>query len=490
MDRNEYYDKVYGCWLGKNIGGSIGIPFEGTKDFLSLPIVNPSEILPNDDIDLQLVWLDILKKKGIKINAEDLSEGWLNNIIYPYDEYGVAITNLKLGLNPPLTGYYNNWFHDGMGAAIRSEIWACLAPGRPEIAAWYAWQDASVDHWDEGIYGEIFLAALESTAFFTDSIHSIIKTAVSFIPEDSKIALVVKLACSLHKEGRPLAENREAILKEFGHYNFTDCTQNIGFIIAGLLYGEGDFFETIVSAVNCGYDADCTGATAGAIIGIITGRNQLLENGYKMDDSVVTGDGIKNVNAPDTLKKLTQDIMELGEKVKNEKGLPELPRPFALPPLPVFNPPLSYAFSVSESFSLDGVQEAEKVILNDNYTGFSKKVFGSSFFDLSAYFSGKKSAIFLKTIVNMPVTRKVKLFPASTDGIKMWLNRELILSHHEHNDFMPAPHRPVSPLAEVNMEKGEHVILLEVMRCNSKLDFAWIMANEENFLITDAEYKE
>ena len=29
-------DKIYACWIGKNIGGTIGTPFEGTKEFLDV----------------------------------------------------------------------------------------------------------------------------------------------------------------------------------------------------------------------------------------------------------------------------------------------------------------------------------------------------------------------------------------------------------------------------------------------------------------------
>lgn len=489
MENGKYYDKMYGCWLGKNIGGTIGVQFEGNMDFLSAPLEEPSEMVANDDLDLQIVWLDILKRKGIKITAGDLAEGWLNNITYGFDEYGVAIANLKAGLKPPVTGYYNNWFHNGMGAPIRSEIWACIAPEKPEVAGWYAWQDASVDHWDEGVYGEVFLAALESTAFSTSSLSSSINTALSFIPKSSRVYQAVELTLSLYGEGKSLQENREAILRQFGHHNFTDCVQNIGFIMAGLLYGEGDFLKTIVSAVNCGYDTDCTGATAGAVIGIILGREELLRKGYKAGDKIVPGWGIKNIDVPGTLKELTQQVVELGNKVKQEKGIPSIPRPFTLPSIPEFNRPFAFPFSVSEPFSQDALEKAERSMLNNSYNGFKKIVFNRSFFDLKPYFGKAPSAIFFKTVMILPGKSKIKLFPASTDGIKMWLDGNLVLSHHQHNSFLPAPHRPGSPLAEVELERGEHNVLLEIMSCNGKPEFAWLVADENNQLVMDIEYK-
>ena len=33
---SEYQDKVYGAWLGKNIGGTLGAPYEGKKYVNSL----------------------------------------------------------------------------------------------------------------------------------------------------------------------------------------------------------------------------------------------------------------------------------------------------------------------------------------------------------------------------------------------------------------------------------------------------------------------
>jgi hypothetical protein len=49
-------------------------------------------------------------------------------------------------------------------------------------------------------------------------------------------------------------------------------------LIIGLLYGEGDFAQSICTAVNCGEDTDCTGATLGALYGILHGAESIPEN--------------------------------------------------------------------------------------------------------------------------------------------------------------------------------------------------------------------
>ena len=153
ITEDEYHAKVYGCWLGKNIGGTLGGPHEGKKDVLDLTFYDPVPDEPafNDDLDLQLVWLATLEKKGPQVSSYDLGQAWLKHITYPFDEYGIARRNLQRGLAPPASGWFDNWFTDCMGAPIRSEIWACIAPGLPDVAARYAYQDATVDHAGEGV---------------------------------------------------------------------------------------------------------------------------------------------------------------------------------------------------------------------------------------------------------------------------------------------------------------------------------------------------
>ncbi len=62
LNREEYRDKVLACWLGKNIGGTLGTPYEGRKYVHGLTFYDPvpPEPLPNDDLDFQLVWLKML----------------------------------------------------------------------------------------------------------------------------------------------------------------------------------------------------------------------------------------------------------------------------------------------------------------------------------------------------------------------------------------------------------------------------------------------
>src|SRR5690606_6572634 len=114
-----------------------------------------------------------------------LAQAWQHIGMSP-DEYGICKRNMKFGLVPPATGSYDNPFARGMGAAIRTELWACLAPGDPDLAAAYAYEDACMDHAGEGIHGAVFLAALQSLAFIKHDREALLDHALTYLPTDSE----------------------------------------------------------------------------------------------------------------------------------------------------------------------------------------------------------------------------------------------------------------------------------------------------------------
>ena len=183
LNRAQLRDKIYGCWLGKNIGGTLGGPYETRRDILDIQgyLTPAGEPLANDDLDLQLVWLKAVQERGpLGITAAALGEYWLNYISAPWSEYGISKANQRAGLPPPLSGMYNNPWKDSNGAWIRSEIWACLAPGCPDVAIRLAYEDASVDHGGaEGMYAEIFTAAVESAAFVVSDRETLIRIGLA-----------------------------------------------------------------------------------------------------------------------------------------------------------------------------------------------------------------------------------------------------------------------------------------------------------------------
>lgn len=314
----DYYSKVYGGWLGKNIGGTLGLPFEGFREILDLRFYDKSFDGPveNDDLDLQLVWLHTLEQYGVGLTSMDLAKEWLAHVFFCFDEYGYCLSNLRRGLVPPVSGSFDNLFVDCMGSPIRSEIWAMVAPGCPELAAYYAYQDAIVDHaGGEGVYGEMFFAALESAAFFERDKNKLLDSGMAAIPPASRTARAILDLRNWYEQGKDWMDARNLILMHHDRPNFTDAPQNIAFTVLGLLYGQ-DFGDSICKAVNCAYDTDCTGATLGAILGIMGGRESLPSKWIEpIGDKIKVSKVVNGFNTPSNLDELTDRTVRAGRKV-------------------------------------------------------------------------------------------------------------------------------------------------------------------------------
>ena len=119
--------------------------------------------------------LRAVEKYGNRIDAHILAEYWLTYVSTSMAEYGAGKNNLRHQLPPPLSGSFNNVNRNSCGAFIRSEMWACLCPGNPDLAVRYAMEDAMIDHGEEGVYGEVFCAAVESQAFVESDIRKLLE---------------------------------------------------------------------------------------------------------------------------------------------------------------------------------------------------------------------------------------------------------------------------------------------------------------------------
>ena len=320
LNINEYTDKVNACWIGKNIGGTIGGPYEGTREILDIKgfATDAGVPLPNDDLDLQLVWLHAVERLGINaIKAPVLGEMWLSFIPPHWNEYGIGKANMKRGLIPPLSGdYQNDWKHSN-GAWIRTEIWACLAPACPKIAADFSVEDAKVDHGSgEGTYAAAFVAAMQSAAFVEKDIRKCIDIGLSIIPDTCRMYDSIKFTIDCYDKGiepmkaRNLIQQRNA---DIG-VGWFEAPSNVAYAILGLLYGEGDFKKSMIYAVNCGDDTDCTAATVGATLGIMGGMAVIPADWQKhIGDDIVTisinrGNACRNV--PATCTELTRRVVK------------------------------------------------------------------------------------------------------------------------------------------------------------------------------------
>ena len=319
---DTFRDKVMGCWLGKNCGGTLGTPVEtawGQEEMYDIwwyPELQ-SGGLPNDDLEMQLVWLEALRSTGPDLRAADLSQAWLDHIGYNFDEYGLNKTNLRLGLQPPVSGGWNNWFVDCMGCPIRSEVWACVAPGAPRVAARYAYEDAICDHaGGESVFGELFNVAIQSAAFVVDDTQLLLDIGLSYVPEGSATRTAIEAARQAYADGLDWKQARAAVLAATPSPIAQYSPINLGFQVIGWLYGT-DFGDALCKTVNCGYDTDSSGGSIGSWLGIRAGLSQLPEKwvepfGFGLSTNESWG-GVRHLS--DGSRSIPTDVVELTSQV-------------------------------------------------------------------------------------------------------------------------------------------------------------------------------
>ena len=459
----NYREKVMGCWLGKAVGGTLGLPFEGVDGPLDLHFYEPvpTEMLPNDDLDLQVVWAcTIARLDEAKVSRHVQAQAWLDHVDFPWDEYGVAIRNLKNGLQPPLSGSHDNWFANGMGAPIRSEIWACLAPGDPALAAAYAYEDACVDHADEGIWGEVFLSALQSAAFVENDTAVLLRDALDTLPAESRVRRAVADTQTWWHEKHDWRVVRELILQHHGHENFTDAPMNIAFSVLGWLASEGDFSRGICIATNCGKDTDCTGATTGALMGILNPQGIDEKWLAPIGRDLVLSPDIRNLDAPSTLDAFTDLVLDLRERLKGRwPDEVELAQDTAHLKLPV---KVAHVPELPDANALEFPEAAQELELSGTFTTWAQSDFADEYLLVQYPF-----------LVETP-QRVLAMFNCN-QACRVWVDGHFLFERGE-GVMAPSFHRvPAHQQVEVELEAGVHQLVAAVKRPSNGQDAQWVV---------------
>ena len=280
INEAEFRDKIHGAWVGKNCGGTLGMPYEGQSGPFNITYYKEGSTgAPNDDIDIQILNLWEMQTYNAAVDARILGEHFRDYETQYWNEYGVAKNNMAAGIMPPLSGIYNNGFwKDSNGAWCRSDLWALVAPGAPARAVRFCWEDAVIDHsaQSEGVYANMFIIALESAAFVEHDINKLIQIGLSYIPSDCGVAKESAVV-NAKNAGKTWLQARTDVINLSTHGGFM-ADRDIPFVVIGLLYGNDDFGQSICIATNVGDDTDCQPATVGAILGIIHGWNWIPSN--------------------------------------------------------------------------------------------------------------------------------------------------------------------------------------------------------------------
>ena len=316
MDSNEYYDKVYGAWLGRVAGSHFGAPLEfrpfsyiqkkycagGQKEIREyVKPVDPDQV--NDDEIYEIVGLVALETRGIDITSEDIARAWAERLYkMQFTAEKVALRNIRRTIMPPdcASEANGNIWYDAIGGQMKADIWGLIAPNRPEIAARYAEIDGRVAHQGVGVDGEIFIAAMISNAFHESNVRELIHKSLALLPSESAYRQFVEKTESIyhkHQDWRPAREEmllewhkirralrrtssfkrRVVFLNRFA--GGLHVLPNAGIITLSLLYGADDpedpFGRPVCLGGMMALDTDCNCGNLGAIVGTILGAKKI-----------------------------------------------------------------------------------------------------------------------------------------------------------------------------------------------------------------------
>lgn len=345
MEPEAVYDRVYGAWLGRCAGCLLGQPIEGwmrerivglLRDTGNLPVKgyirsdideairekwgvrdagrvygankvnwinNVSHMPEDDDTNYTVIALKLMERAGIDFTPDDAAECWLMNLplLHVCTAERVAYRNLANGMLPPASAMHYNAYREWIGAQIRGDFFGYVTPGNPELGATLAFRDASISHVKNGIYGEMWVAAMLSAAACTGDREQVIRAGLSQIPARSRLYEAIEAVLSGYAGGvsaEDAIERMRAQYNETVAHDWCHTIPNAIIVAIALLYGEGDFAKTLELSIIPGFDTDCSGATAGSILGMMLGAKALPSEWIApLNDQIISGvDGMGKVS--------------------------------------------------------------------------------------------------------------------------------------------------------------------------------------------------
>lgn len=308
-EKDELRKKILGAWTGRAVGCLLGKPVEGIRSNEFIPFLKETNNYPmhryilstditdemsekykfsfknkpfsdivdgmpvDDDTNYVVLGQKIIEENGRDFESVDIAKAWLKyQSIYSYfTAERIAYVNFINCIEPPASAMYKNVCREWIGAQIRGDYFGYICPGKPEEAAKMAFNDARISHVKNGIYGEMFISAMIACAAVTDNIEDVIFGGLAEIPETSRLFEAVMKIYTDYKNGVSPDDCFKYIHSQYDEHTdhgWCHVISNAMIVVAGLLYGEGDFGKSICIAVGMAFDTDCNGATVGSILGM------------------------------------------------------------------------------------------------------------------------------------------------------------------------------------------------------------------------------
>jgi len=279
-------DKAKGSLCGLAIGDSFGDAARGQdnqRDYGITTDFNKGSSWSTDDTEFALLTAENLIQTKGDFTTQDVVDMWLKHVATE-DELkrgGVseveACNNLRKGLRPPLTGKYNAYYMSD-GAAMRSGPIGIVCAGDPERAANLAQIDASISHYQDGVWGAQAVAVAVSLAMVDATMEEICDAVLHTIPKDSWFYHNLTRALQIVKEANgDIADAWMPLHYELFSTHRSTVAEAIPEVFGSLMLEHSSFKSGLILAGNFGRDADTIGAIAGAILGAKYGTKNIPE---------------------------------------------------------------------------------------------------------------------------------------------------------------------------------------------------------------------
>jgi len=305
-------ERVLGAWTGRCAGCCLGKPVEGLtppqiraylraadawplRDYVPLldPLpagierLNPSwstatrgrvTMMPrDDDTDYTILALHMIEAHGRGLRVEDVALEWLDKLpfLQTFTAERATYRNLVSGMPAADAGTHENPYREWIGALIRADLFGYINPGDPRAAIELAFIDGSLSHTANGVYGELWAAALVAGAFVSKDSADALRRSLDWVPAGTRLDAVLRQVARLHDEGATSDQAIEWIDREFADHSWVHTLNNAAVIAAALLWGGDDLALTLGLGVQAGLDTDSATATIGSVIGAVHGAAAL-----------------------------------------------------------------------------------------------------------------------------------------------------------------------------------------------------------------------
>jgi ADP-ribosylglycohydrolase len=236
----------------------------------------------DDDTNYTVLNIKLMEVFGYDFDPGDVLYAWVNWV-----QAGICCTaervaykNVLNGLSAPVTAIFQNPYREWVGAQIRAEAFGWVNPGNIEAAAEAAFRDACVSHTRNGIYGEMFTAAMITAAMHFTDVRKVIEAGLGEIPGNSRLAVAVRSVIAEYDSGMTLEESIEKLHNRHDENNIFEWCHiipNEKIVVLSLLHSGGDFTRAIGNCIQFAFDTDSNAAVVGAVMGTLLGPESIEE---------------------------------------------------------------------------------------------------------------------------------------------------------------------------------------------------------------------